>query len=166
MLQVLNLLAKANAHPSQAVERLRSSSSPLQLALNRVIATAKPGSLVFLLSDFRDWDQQAKQTLIRLGEHQELVAILIYDQLEREPPPAGQYPVTDGIQMGILNTASTKTVQSYLEQFRRRYEDVRTLCLTRGIGFIPLGTHDEVPFQLRRGLQDLSNRRSAHHTFA
>lgn len=166
VLQVLNLLAKANAHPSQVVERLRSSSSPLQLALNRVIATAKPGSLVFLLSDFRDWDQQAKQTLIRLGEHQELVAILIYDQLEREPPPAGQYPVTDGIQMGILNTASTKTVQSYLEQFRRRYEDVRTLCLTRGIGFIPLGTHDEVPFQLRRGLQDLSNRRSAHHTFA
>jgi hypothetical protein len=29
-----------------------------------------------------------------------------------------------------------------------------------------LGTHDDVPFQLRRGLQDLSNRRSAHHTFA
>jgi uncharacterized protein (DUF58 family) len=165
VLQLLNILAQASARPTQ-VEHHSPSTSPLQLALNRVITTAKPGSLIFLLSDFREWDQQAKQTLIRLGGHQEVVAILIYDQLEREPPPAGQYPVTDGIRMGILNTGSAKTVQSYSEQFTQRYEDVRTLCLTRGIGFIPLGTHDDIPFQLRRGLQDLGNRRSAHHSSA
>jgi uncharacterized protein (DUF58 family) len=166
VLRVLNLLAQERAQPSQVLEHPGSSTSPLQLALNRVMTTAKPGSLIFLLSDFREWDQQAKQTLIRLGGHQEVVAILIYDQLEREPPPAGQYPVTDGIGMGILNTGSAKTVQSYSEQFTQRYEDVRTLCLTRGIGFIPLGTHDDIPFQLRRGLQDLGNRRSAHHSSA
>ena len=166
VLQVLNLLAQENARTSQ-VERLGSSSiSPLQLALNRVMTTAKPGSLIFLLSDFREWDQQAKQTLIRLSGHQEVVAILIYDQLEREPPPAGRYPVTDGIRMEIFNTGSAETVQSYSEQFTQRYEDVRTLCLTRGIGFIPLGTHDDIPFQLRRGLQDRGNRRRAHHTWA
>ena len=166
VLQVLNLLAQENARTSQ-VERLGSSSiSPLQLALNRVMTTAKPGSLIFLLSDFREWDQQAKQTLIRLSGHQEVVAILIYDQLEREPPPAGRYPVTDGIRMEIFNTGSAETVQSYSEQFTQRYEDVRTLCLTRGIGFIPLGTHDDIPFQLRRGLQDRGNRRRAHHTRA
>ena len=166
MLQLLNLLAQASAHPSQVVEPDRPSTSPLQLALNRVMATAKPGSLIFLFSDFREWDQQAKQTLIRLGGHQEVVAVLIYDQLEREPPPAGRYPVTDGKHLGMLNTGSIKTVQSYSEQFTQRYEDVRTLCLTRGIGFIPLATHDDIPFQLRRGLQDLGNRRSAHHSSA
>ncbi len=165
VLQLLNILAQGSARPTQ-VEHHSPSTSPLQLALNRVITTAKPGSLIFLLSDFREWDQQAKQTFIRLGGHQEVVAILIYDPLEREPPPAGQYPVTDGIRMGILNTGSAKTVQSYSEQFTQRYEDVRTLCLTRGIGFIPLGTHDDIPFQLRRGLQDLGNRRSAHHSSA
>jgi uncharacterized protein (DUF58 family) len=165
VLQLLNILAQASARPTQ-VEHHSPSTSPLQLALNRVITTAKPGSLIFLLSDFREWDQLAKQTLIRLGGHQEVVAILIYDQLEREPPPAGQYPVTDGIRMGILNTGSAKTVQSYSDQFTQRYEDVRTLCLTRGIGFIPLGTHDDIPFQLRRGLQDLGNRRRAHHSTA
>jgi uncharacterized protein (DUF58 family) len=167
VLQFLNLLALASARPTQvADEHSTPSISPLQLALNRVITTAKPGSLIFILSDFRQWDQQAKQTLIRLGGHQDVVAILIYDQLEQEPPPAGQYPVTDGKLMGILNTGSAKIVQSYSEQFTQRYEDVRTLCLTRGIGFIPLGTHDDIPFQLRRGLQDLGNRRSAHHSSA
>ena len=164
VLQVLHLLAQESAHLSHVVEHPGPSASPLQLALNRVMITAKPGSLIFLLSDFRKWDQQAKQTLIRLSGYQEVVAILIYDQLEREPPPAGQYPVTDGIRMGIFNTGSAKTVQSYSEQFTQRYEDVRTLCLTRGIGFISLGTHDDIPFQLRRGLQDLGNRRRAHHS--
>lgn len=163
VLQLLNLLAQANANPSQAIEYPGSCTSPLQLALNRVMTMAKPGSLVFLLSDFREWDQQAKRTLIRLGGHQEVVAILIYDSLEQEPPPAGQYPVTDGKRMGIFNTGSANTVQSYSEQFRQRFEEVRTLCLTRGIGFIPLRTHDDIPLQLRRGLQDLGNRRSAHH---
>lgn len=164
VLQLLNLLAQESAHPSQVNERQNPSTSPLQLALNRVQATAKPGSLIFLLSDFRDWDQQAKQTLIRLGGHQDVVVIFMYDQLEQEPPPAGQYPVTDGTRMGILNTGSAKTIQSYSACFRERYEDVRTLCLTRGIGFIPLGTHDDILFQLRGGLQDLGHRRSANRS--
>lgn len=166
VLQLLNLLAQETSHPSQVNERQNPSTSPLQLALNRVQTTAKPGSLIFLLSDFRDWDQQAKQTLIRLGGHQDVVVIFMYDQLEQEPPPAGQYPVTDGTRMGILNTASAKTIQSYSACFRERYEDVRTLCLTRGIGFIPLGTHDDILFQLRGGLQDLGHRRSANHSMA
>jgi hypothetical protein len=92
--------------------------------------------------------------------------IFMYDQLEQEPPPAGQYPVTDGTRMGTLNTGSAKTIQSYSACFRERYEDVRTLCLTRGIGFIPLGTHDDILFQLRGGLQDLGHRRSANHSMA
>ncbi|MEJ2229871.1 MAG: DUF58 domain-containing protein [Nitrospirales bacterium] len=163
VLQLLNFLAQASAPRFQSVEHPRPSSSSLQLALNRVMTTARPGSLIFLLSDFREWDQQAKHTLIRLGDHQEVVAILIYDQLEQKPPPAGQYPVSDGQRMGIFNTGSAKTVQSYSEQFTQRYEDIRTLCLTRGIGFIPLGTHDDIPFHLRSGLQDLGKRRSAHH---
>jgi uncharacterized protein (DUF58 family) len=166
VLQLLNLLAQDSAYPSKVNEGQNLSTSPFQMALNRVQATTKPGSLIFLLSDFRDWDQQAKQTLIRLGGHQDVVAIFMYDRLEQEPPPAGQYPVTDGTRTGILNTGSAKTIQSYSACFRERYEDVRTLCLKRGIGFIPLGTHDDILFQLRSGLQDLGHRRSAHHSMA
>ncbi|GJL58223.1 MAG: hypothetical protein NPIRA03_10800 [Nitrospirales bacterium] len=166
VLHLLNILAQDRSHRSQMIERQSPITSPLQLALNRVQATAKPGSLIFLLSDFRNWDQKAKQTLIRLGGHQDVVAIFLYDQLEQKPPPAGQYPVTDGTRMGILNTGSANTIQSYSAYFRERYEDVRTLCLTRGIGFIPLGTHDDILFQLRGGLQDLGHRRSAQHSMA
>jgi uncharacterized protein (DUF58 family) len=163
VLQLINLLAQTRSHPTRQADHSHASIAPLQLALTRVLTTAKPGSLIFLLSDFRDWDQQAKHTLIRLSGHHEVVAILIYDQLEQKAPPAGQYPVTDGTRMGILNTGSTQIVQSYSKHFTQRYEDIRTLCFTRGIGFIPLGTHDDIPFRLRRGLQDLGTRRSAHH---
>jgi uncharacterized protein (DUF58 family) len=163
VLHLLKLLAQPRALPSEGAARPGPAASPLQLALNRVMTTARPGSLIFLLSDFREWDQQARQTLLRLGSYQEVVAILVYDQLEQEPPPASQYPVTDGMRMGILDTGSAKIMQAYQEQFRQRFDGIRTLCLTRGIGFIPLATHDDLPFQLRRGLQDLGNRRSAYH---
>ena len=161
VLKLLNLLVQMNSTSPPMVQPHDSSLSLFQLALNRVTKTARPGSLIFLLSDFREWDEQAKNSLIRLSHHHEIVALLVYDQLEQEAPPPGLYPVTDGIQMGILNTKAAKTNQSYSDQFRQRYEDVRRMCLTHGIGFIPLGTHDDIPFQLRRGFQDLGNRRSA-----
>lgn len=164
VLQLLNLLAQDRAHPSRVSDLQESSISPLQLALNRVLITARPGSLIFFLSDFRDWDQHARHTFIRLGSHQDVVAIFMYDQFEQKPPPAGQYPVTDGIRTGILNTGSADIIHSYSACFKARYDDVRTMCLTRGIGFIPLGTHDDILYQLRGGLQDLGNRRSAHHS--
>ncbi len=163
VLQLLNLLAQTRSQPTQQRDHPQDSIAPLQLALKRVLTTAKPGSLIFLLSDYREWDQQAKQTLLRLSEHHEVVAIFIYDQLEQQAPPAGHYPVTDGNRMGMWNTRSTYIVQSYSERFTQRYEDIRRLCFTGGIGFIPLGTHDDIPFQLRRGLQDLGTRRSAQH---
>ena len=67
MLRLLNLLVQTNSAPSQIVQPTGYSPSLFQLALNRVIKTAKPGSLIFLLSDFREWDKQAKNSLIRLS---------------------------------------------------------------------------------------------------
>ena len=163
VLKLLHLLSKGQSTTAsiQRTKQLATVSSPLILAMNRVLKTARPGSLIFLLSDFHEWNQLAKNTLIRLGSHHEVVAIFIYDPLEQEAPPPGHYPVTDGQNMGSFNTTSSQIVKSYMEQFRGRYEDVRSGCLSGGIGFIPLGTHEDCSFQLRRGFSELGHRRSA-----
>jgi uncharacterized protein (DUF58 family) len=163
VLQLLNLLVQVNARQPQNDTMAQTSGSPLQLALNRLLTTAKPGSCIFFLSDFRQWDQQTQHLLSRLGAHQEVVVLFIYDQLEQQLPPAGQYPITDGKRLGIMNSGSANLVREYAQQFHQRYENVRTLCRRHGIGFIPLQTHDDILFQIRRGLQDLGNRRSAYH---
>ena len=90
VLQVLDLLSR---HHQQA----RQSDSPLNddgrsafvSALARVARTARPGSLIFLLSDFRNLDTQAVPYLTRLGGHHDVVSMLVYDPLEQDPPSPG-----------------------------------------------------------------------------
>jgi len=164
ILQLLNVLAsRSSEFPVSNPER-GSSATAFRLALNRVLKAARPGSLIFLFSDFRDWDQQAKTALLRLGAHHEVVAMFIYDQVEQVAPPPGSYPITDGQAHGMLQTHSSQVVEAYAQAFQTRYEEVRGLCRSRGIGFVPLATHEDIPTQLTKGLQVLGIGRSANHS--
>ncbi len=164
ILQFLNVLANRESQPLGNRADPGDSATSFRLALNRVLKAARPGSLIFLFSDFREWDQQAKTALLRLGTHHEVVAMFIYDQIEQTAPPPGSYPITNGQSHGILQTHSSQVVESYAQVFQTRYEEVRRLCRSRGIGFVPIATHEDIPTQLTKGLQTLGNQRSANHS--
>ncbi len=164
ILQLLNVLAHRSRKTPEKPSELSSSAASFRLALNRVLKAARPGSLIFLLSDFRGWDQQVKTVLLRLGAHHEVVALFLYDQVEHMAPPPGSYPVTDGHTHGIWRTYSSQVVENYAQAFQTRYEEVRRLCQSRGIGFIPLATHEDILFRLTQGFQSLGVRRSANHS--
>jgi uncharacterized protein (DUF58 family) len=164
ILQLLNVLADRSSEYSVRNPEPGLSAISFRLALNRVLKAARPGSLIFLISDFREWDQQAKTTLLRLGAHHEVVAIFIYDQVEKIAPPPGSYPITDGQSHGILQTHSSEVVQGYERAFNTRYEEVRRLCRSRGIGFVSMATHEDIASQLTLGLQELRNRQTANHS--
>ncbi len=164
ILQFLNILANRESQLLGRSVDTGASTTSFRLALNRVLKAARPGSLIFLFSDFREWDQQAKTALLRLGTHHEVVAMFIYDHVEQTAPPPGSYPITNGQSHGILQTHSSQVVESYAKAFRTRYEEVRSLCRSRGIGFVPITTHEDIPTQLTKGLQSLGNQRSANHS--
>ena len=164
ILQLLNVLADRSGQSLVKTPGPGSAATSFRLALNRVLKAARPGSLIFLFSDFREWDQQTKTALRRLGAHHEVVALFIYDQVEQVAPPPGSYPITDGQVHEVLQTHSSQVVEAYAQAFHTRYEEVRDLCRSRGIGFVPLVTHEDLPTQLTKGLQELGNRRSANHS--
>ena len=164
ILQLLNVLATRTGQPSGHRLEPDSSTTALRSALNRVLKAARPGSLIFILSDFREWDQQSRTALCRLGAHHEVVSLFIYDQIEQVAPPPGSYPITDGQSYGLLQTYSAQTIEAYRQAFSRRYEDVRHLCYSRGIGFVPLVTHQDIFTQLTKGFQTLADGRSANRS--
>ena len=104
ILQLLNVLADRSGQSLAKTPEPGSAATSFRLALNRVLKAARPGSLIFLFSDFREWDQQVKTALSRLGAHHEVVALFIYDQVEQVAPPPGSYPITDGQVHGVLQT--------------------------------------------------------------
>jgi len=75
-------------------------------AAEYLLNLVRPGSLVFLLSDFADLTEHRTAWLARLAADNEVVLAQIFDPLEQTPPPAGSYPVTDGQRFGMIDTAA------------------------------------------------------------
>lgn len=110
--------------------------------LKRLRRISRPGSLIFIISDFYDIDESTDNHLLRLSRHNDLMAIQIIDPLELQAPPAGEYGVTNGKLTGVLNTRSKKAQQSYNAFFNKHHNAVEELMLKRKIPLLRLSTSD------------------------
>ena len=160
------LQGMADLHGTARMPRPASAPTgfpPLASALNRLMQTARPGSQIFLVSDFVGMDDSCESAITRLGVHNELVCLMVFDPLEATPPPAGMYRVSDGIRSTWLDTGRRQTVEQYHRQFQVRQSRVRSLSTRLGLGFMNLATHQSVPDSLREGLRLMSAKRWHRH---
>lgn len=142
--------AAPNAAPSAASSMAPASS--LGRALGRLRRVARPGSLIFVLSDFHGSDAESARHLGRLARHNDLCAIWISDPLERMPPPPGHYPITDGRRHALLETASRSGHARYLAACQALQQRVTTLTGDLGIPLLQCGTDADPVAQLATGL--------------
>ena len=113
-------------------------------ALTRLRRIVRPGSLVFFLSDFYALDEDSGNDLLRLRQHNDVVAIQITDPIEGTAPPPGLYRVTDGQGQGLLDTASRTGQQHYREFFDQGQQRVLRLMRERAVPLLQLSTTDDV----------------------
>ncbi|MGI9228568.1 MAG: DUF58 domain-containing protein [Gammaproteobacteria bacterium] len=118
---------------------------PLEHALRRLRRVARPGSLIFLFSDFRQLDAAAEVQLSRLCRHNDVGMLFIHDQLESGLPPAGRYKMTDGREEFLLDTYDNSLVQAYQQQFQLRRQQLQTLAETNRLRLVDCMTRDD-PF--------------------
>ncbi len=128
-----------------------TSEAALQ-SLLRLRRVARPGSLVVLLSDFREVDDRCELHLAQLARHNDVVMFFIYDELEATLPPAGLYRVGDGEQTMMLDTTAAGARELYHQRFIARRDALQTLCHRHGICFIPCSTTQSLASRLRDGL--------------
>ncbi len=127
-----------------------NSQTGLDSALKRCRRVAKPGSLIFILSDFYHISEETSAQLLRLRQHNDVVAIQLIDPVEKLPPPAGVYGVSDGEKTAQLDTRSTKLRQRY-EQWCMEHEmSVSDAMRKRAIPLLQLSTADDAAVVLRR----------------
>ncbi len=119
------------------------SSSGLSAALMRLRRVARPGSLVFLLSDFYSADAESKHHLSRLAQHNDLNAIQLLDPLELAPPPPGRYGISDGRRRAVIDTGSRGERERYAQMLAQHHQRVRELTLENGIGLLQCLTTDD-----------------------
>ena len=132
-------------HRQPAAARAAARRRPLEHALLCLRRVARPGSLIFLLSDFRSFDAAAEIQLQRLCKHNDVSMLFIHDRLESGLPPAGRYRVTDGGREFTLDTFDRGLVESHRLQFEQRRQRLQTLARNNRLRLMDCMTRDD-PF--------------------
>ncbi len=147
---VLHLIRQLVAQ-TDPLENLRQPPHPqgLNTALGRLRRVSRPGSLVVLLSDFYGIDEETGKHLMRLRQHNDVIAIQLVDALELAPPPPARYGVSDGQRTGILDTRSATARKAYSDFFSQHHQALRDLMRSRAIPLLQVSTDDDVASVLR-----------------
>lgn len=139
LLQFLKALAEATA---EEVPEGDVPDVPLDVTLDRLRQVSRPGTLVFVISDFAAFDEKAERALRRLSLHAHVTNILVYDQLDTMLP-AGRQRISDGLEAVALGALSKKQLDDYAKGFADRRERIERLCQTRGMAFHAMATSDD-----------------------
>lgn len=118
-------------------------------ALGQIRRITKPGSTLYVISDFVTLDEKALQYLNQLSRHNNVVCCFIYDALEETLPVPGMYAITDGSHKGSLNTHNPRARARYQEQFRRRLGSMESELDRLQIRLIKIRTNQLVVEQIR-----------------
>lgn len=109
-------------------------------ALVRLRRVARPGSLVFLLSDFYRMDDDTSRHLSQLARHNDLLAVQLLDALELAPPPPGRYGISDGRRRGVFDAADVRERKRWRSHFDAHHAAVTRLMDTNGVPLVPCRT--------------------------
>ncbi len=101
-------------------------------ALLRLRNVARPGSLIFLCSDFRQLGEQAEAHLSQIARHNDVVAINITDPLEAALPNTGHYRFNNGYDEVQLNASNKQIKQDYQARFAQHQQSIQRLCQRSG----------------------------------
>ena len=150
-LRLIALLAEYSQKtpPASLPEQRREAAGSALLRINRV---TRPGSLVCLISDFRDLDTRTENHLTSLARHNDLILVRLFDPLEAELPRAGWYTVSDGRRFVAIDSADRARRLAHREHYLAQRARLEQICRRHGIHLFQCATNDDLPGILKNSL--------------
>jgi len=125
-----------------SVPATQQGNQSLKDALMRLRRVAKPGSLIFIISDFQKVDHALINHLMMLAKHNEIIAIQLYDELERTPPIPNYYPITNGHDISLMDTRNKAFCKKYIQDADNKQSLIENIFKQCQIPLIEVATHD------------------------
>jgi uncharacterized protein (DUF58 family) len=122
----------------------------LEHAWLRLSQHVRPGSLVYIISDFRGVDAKAESHLAKLAQHCDVVLIFIADPLESSLPTSGRYRFTDEQRDVIFDANDQRQLINYQQHFEQRLQQVQQIAKKKAMMFVQCSTTDDPIQALRR----------------
>lgn len=149
VLRFLERISEASSITSKDNTRETATEQPLAVAVARLRRVCRPGTLVFVISDFNDMGDALSTEVSRLSRHTYTTLIHITDALD-SALPAGGGRLTDGTQTLSLRTLGKGRLEAYASAFAQRQRQLQRLCAKHAITYRHLAT-TESPTKLLLG---------------
>jgi len=149
---LLRFLGNLAQHPAWSQTHTANTTQAFEHGLPSLRRMTHPGSLVVLVSDFSQLDEQDLKHFVALHQHSELLFNFIYDPFETRLPPSASIPVTDGLRRLRLNGRDGRTARDYQEQFQQRLDRIRTFSNRHNIPLIEYSSWDKPVQQMYKRL--------------
>ena len=131
-------------------------------AVSRLRKVTHPGSLIFMISDFRDIDSQAFSQIADIARSNDIIFINISDPIEAELPDSGSYKLTDGVNELQIQTSNRKVRDDYRHRYQTHRDKLKHFCRMYRIHLIDVSTQDDAFERLKKGL-GLNNSNGRKH---
>jgi len=116
-------LCKTPSSPDEEISN--SDAQSLTNSLEECARITRPGTSIYVISDFHDFGQSAVKALTTLGKHTDITLIQISDPMELEMPLLGNIAISDGQTTSRLRI--NKSIQhAYLSEMDRRMLYLKT----------------------------------------
>jgi len=155
---VLDFIGHCTKHEAWSFENSATSSkrsSPnrnMASAVSRLRKVTHPGSLIFMISDFREMDENAFSHIANIARNNDIILIKISDPIEADLPSSGSYKLTDGIKELQIQTSSKKTRDEYHQRYLNAEHHLEKFCRKNRIHLIQISTADDALDKLKQGL--------------
>lgn len=113
-------------------------------ALAQIRRLARNNYRIYFISDFQPIGDHWRDAFRSLSRHNELIAVRVYDPLERDLPPADSYTVTDGEHRLQFHTGNPSLRERYHHRFVEHDEQLRTICRETLVEYRDLATDEPV----------------------
>lgn len=99
---------------------------------------ARPGTQLYLISDFYGLNSQHSADLYQLTQRCQLTAFMVFDPLEQALPQQGQLPVFSSQGRRLIH--AKKQQQAWQHSFETRQNELKQVFTEVGASFLPIST--------------------------
>lgn len=149
VLRILHTLVEKN-RALRADTGTRSNPGMLNAALDGVAQTVTHDYLVVLISDFDGADEDTTRIVTRLAQHNDVLAVPVYDPSRTEVPEKGRMVVSNGEIQVEIDFGKGSTRRRLMDMADDRLASVMAWQPDLAVPVLPLSTGEDVLEQARR----------------
>lgn len=151
VMQILSNTIKAN-HALSADYPIKQNNDQLNLVLKEGERLCGHDYLVVIISDMSGWNAETVKRIKGLSRHNDVMASLVFDTLEKTLPDSSQLVLNDGDLQIQVDMGKGDLKEKYTDGFVSAISVLQGELNKHGIPVMPMNTHDPVQDQVRQAL--------------